>query len=271
MLFLSSRLAARPASSRLCARPVASLVSRVRLSPSVQDVTFLQPMANRLGGALLPAPLPTFSRLGSDRSLTTTALDTGIVFDSLERDRRHEREVWMTERAEWRSERTQLTEKVLQECNKVVLLQRDLIDAQIIAPVLRVNAKNIKIGRGVQAVVDAALDGKFDDPNALTTSGTKGITFAAARADIIRQFGPSGLFPSTLLDMATQVIYHEMSKHMHGSEVDPIEIQEGEHTQAEAMAALTLFLFAARLVGSTVDVQYTSRDKTVQFRISHLV
>ncbi|KAJ7486632.1 hypothetical protein FB451DRAFT_1534563 [Mycena latifolia] len=269
MLFLSSRLAARPVSSLLGSRN-----------------TTLQPLANRLCGLALPVHLaalsfPVSSRLGSTCWLTTTALDTGIVFEFLERDRRHERELWTTERAEWRTERAQLTETVLQESHKVTFLQRDLIDVQktlarvqrnlnlrtgleIIAPVLRMNAKGLKIGRGVQAVIDAALDGKFDVL-------IPGVTFAAARADIIAQFSPSGQFPPSLLDTATKVLYHEVSKDMHGSEVDPIEIHEQEHTEAQTIAAMTLFLFAARLVGSILDVQYTSKDKTVQFSVADLI
>jgi hypothetical protein len=58
---------------------------------------------------------------------------------------------------------------------------------------------------------------------------------------------------------------------MHGSEGDPIEIREGDHTQTETIAAMSVFLFVRRLIPYSLDLRYTSTTGKLQFLISELV
>lgn len=144
---------------------------------------------------------------------------------------------------------------------------------EIIAPVLRDRIHlqtTVKIGQGVQAAVNAVVTGALDNPTLWTASGLQGVTYAAARAEIIALLSPSGHFPIQLVEQAELKLCHDVSKHMHGAEVDCIEVREGEHTLAEIIAVMGVFLFVRRITSFSLDVRYTDTTGARQVSLSQI-
>lgn len=128
-------------------------------------------------------------------------------------------------------------------------------------PILRMRTKIP--GRSTQAMIDAIVAGNLDNPDAATLNRDRqGVTYAQARADVVAQFNPSSLPQPNLIDEASHVLYHEISKRPDGASagVDPIKIMEGDFPQAEIVAVMSLFLFFGRLVRPSLDVRYTFKD-----------
>ncbi|KAJ7804088.1 hypothetical protein B0H13DRAFT_2296810 [Mycena leptocephala] len=139
---------------------------------------------------------------------------------------------------------------------------------EIVSSTLKIRAG---LGGGVQSVIDAIVTGKFDAPAPATPKGLKSVTYTAARTAIVNKMSPSHYVEDQLVDKVSKELYHELSKHMHGSEGDPIEIREGDHTQTETIAAMSVFLFVRRLIPYSLDLRYTSTTGKLQFLISELV
>lgn len=113
---------------------------------------------------------------------------------------------------------------------------------EIVAPVLRNRAKigvrarsnRAKIGvrakiegDGVQSVINAIVAGNLDDHRGLHGP----VTYLDARADIVAKLSPSGEVKIELIDQASATLYQELLwKNMPSAGVDPIQIQEGDHT-----------------------------------------
>ncbi len=123
---------------------------------------------------------------------------------------------------------------------------------------------------GVQNAINAIASGTLDNRTAARPNGTVGVVYADARADIeARLSWLAGLVPQSV-DKAVSLLYHEVSKHVHGQQADPIRIKEGDQSAAEVVAVLSILVFARRRLNFPVDVRYTSTDCSKDFLISEL-
>ncbi|KAJ3916671.1 hypothetical protein F5877DRAFT_68863 [Lentinula edodes] len=107
---------------------------------------------------------------------------------------------------------------------------------EIIADLYRNRLPNSMGRKGVQTVLDMIVNGYFDHQNS--------ITYATAQNVALKSISPSGNFEKKLVTSAASKIYHELSKHLHGVEVDPIVLQEKDFTRAEAIAIFSFLHFS---------------------------
>lgn len=137
---------------------------------------------------------------------------------------------------------------------------------EIIALVVQ---NRVKInGTGVQATIDAIVAGRLNEPKLIRLSGHRGVLFAEARADVLAKLSPSGRLPASQINKALKVIYNET--HDVSAEVNPIELNEGDYTPAEAIAIMSVFLFIHRLIRCNLDIAYTSKHNQIRFKLSQL-
>ncbi|KAJ7224152.1 hypothetical protein GGX14DRAFT_386939 [Mycena pura] len=136
---------------------------------------------------------------------------------------------------------------------KIKVIQNNLdlrTSMEIIAEVLRVRAKHLPKpialpAIGVQPVLDAVVGGRFD---------TSLIHFNDAKKKIMAEVGGT---TSRSVKHALDCIYGELSKHHHdGGGTTHLTVREGEQTPPEAIAALSVLLFARRLFHLSIDAEY---------------
>ncbi|KAJ3926835.1 MAG: hypothetical protein NXY57DRAFT_1027660 [Lentinula lateritia] len=145
------------------------------------------------------------------------------------------------------------TRKMIKDQNLISNLERDVADLkkenakiqgnftirtalEIIADLYRNRLPNSMGRKGVQTVLDMIVNGHFDHQNS--------ITYATAQNVALKSISPSGNFEKKLVTSAASKIYHELSKHLHGVEVDPIVLQEKDFTRAEAIAIFSFLHFS---------------------------
>jgi len=133
---------------------------------------------------------------------------------------------------------------------------------EIIAEVLRLRANhppvvNLRLAPGVQSVLDAIGKGSFDAPGAATVGGgLAGVQYADAQAAVVAAVAAGGGITAKNIAQGLGKLYGELSKHQHPGVSKQISIRHGEQTMAEAIAAMSVLLFARRLFGCQLDAVY---------------
>ncbi|KAJ7283346.1 hypothetical protein C8J57DRAFT_733092 [Mycena rebaudengoi] len=250
----------------------------------------------RLHRTVRTAPIKTAKEPKENLSSVVHALLERIL-----RDREHERRLWadlMANRVSAGSDndddsdsaRLELEDKYWREERRASVFERDLIHAKaevkclksdlnpwtaldILDPILR---SRVKIGaKGVQSVIDAVVAGNLDDSDPIYgNESTRTVTYLDARDDILAKLSPSGEFETQLINQASATLYAQLrlKTHMYDRNVDPIVVQEGDYTEAETIAIMSIFLFVHRLTHCLrPDMRYTNSAGRQQFSISSLV
>ncbi|KAJ6581650.1 hypothetical protein B0H19DRAFT_1116120 [Mycena capillaripes] len=205
------------------------------------------------------------------------------VLDAFSRDRAKERRDLMqefaTERKYWIQELSRLQEKVesyaSSTATQVSTISALQIEVQkyknnlnirsaieIVAEILRLLAPNTRLGRGVQIVVNAVNQGIFDGLSPGPSGQPTHVRFGNAQADVIAAVTAGRGVAMKDVAQAMGRLYDELSKHHHGGVTEVIEMHHGEQTVPEAIAALSMILFARRRFACTLDVVYTDGSGT---------
>ncbi|KAJ7203586.1 hypothetical protein GGX14DRAFT_570041 [Mycena pura] len=134
---------------------------------------------------------------------------------------------------------------------------------EVVAEVLRVHAKQLPKPIpfppiGVQPVLDAIVAGKFNTPL---------ILFDDAKKMIMSQLGG---ITSASVGCALKTIYAELLKHHHDGGSTQLTVKAGEQTPPEAIAALSVLLFARRLFHCSIDAAYQDSTGQPLFLLSNL-
>ncbi|KAJ6498905.1 hypothetical protein C8R45DRAFT_1071565 [Mycena sanguinolenta] len=128
---------------------------------------------------------------------------------------------------------------------------------EIISEILRLKTKTTgpRVGPGVQSVLDAVADGSFD---AQPAGGGGIVHYQTALSDVINAIGAGGGVQIKTVGYAHASLYHTLSKYHHGGVTQTIKIHESDQTVAEAVAAMVVILFARRLWGCQLDIEFTA-------------
>ncbi|KAJ7206075.1 hypothetical protein GGX14DRAFT_397339 [Mycena pura] len=97
---------------------------------------------------------------------------------------------------------------------------------------------------GVQPTINDIVAGRFD---------ARGIRFQDAEGAVFARLTAQGGIQSQDVAHALKTLYHELSKTRHRGVSKILTVRDGEQPLAEAIAALSLILFARRLYGSSFN------------------
>lgn len=112
---------------------------------------------------------------------------------------------------------------------------------------------------GVQPVINAVVRGSFNVPGPKKSGGvgTVRVIYGDAQAAVIAAVAAGGGIGLQDVKQSLAKLYGELLKHHHGGVTDTIHIRHGEQTLAEAIAAMSILLFARWRYASQLDADYT--------------
>ncbi|KAF8217627.1 hypothetical protein K438DRAFT_5273 [Mycena galopus ATCC 62051] len=116
-------------------------------------------------------------------------------------------------------------------------------------------------GSGVQKVIDTIAVGGFNDGN---------VTFEDAKNTVVKELTARGGIKTPDVGRALGVLYAEISKHHHTGVTESLTVRQGEQTLAEAIAIMSIILFARRVYGSVLNAAYYDSNNKFQFTLSTL-
>ncbi|KAJ6621008.1 hypothetical protein B0H10DRAFT_1945645 [Mycena sp. CBHHK59/15] len=111
-------------------------------------------------------------------------------------------------------------------------------------------APKLLLASRVQPILDAIVGGSFDDH----------VKYADAQAAVVAAVASQGGISVKAITQSLSKLYMELSKNHHSGVSDTIEICENEQTMAEAIAAMSILLYARRLYGSPLDAVLRDED-----------
>ncbi|KAJ7507227.1 hypothetical protein B0H11DRAFT_2185697 [Mycena galericulata] len=129
---------------------------------------------------------------------------------------------------------------------------------EIVAEALRIRhnqtpAPMFRLASGVQPVLDAIANGLFDSPGGR-------VRYAVVQADVIAAVAAGGGVTTKNVHQALGKLYGKLSKQHHGGVSQQIQIREADQTMAEAVAAMSILLFARSLIGCRLDAVFTTAE-----------
>ncbi|KAJ7072690.1 hypothetical protein C8F01DRAFT_1243723 [Mycena amicta] len=111
----------------------------------------------------------------------------------------------------------------------------------------------LHLGAGVQAVLDALVQGAFDTATAI---------YSDSQATVVAAVTAGGGISAKSISYSVKTLYATLSKHHHVGISDVIEIRE-DYVMAEAIVAMSIILFAKRLFGCQLDAKYINNQGTL--------
>ncbi|KAJ7201062.1 hypothetical protein GGX14DRAFT_571635 [Mycena pura] len=116
-------------------------------------------------------------------------------------------------------------------------------------------------GLGVQPVIDAVVEGHFNNA---------GAKFNDAQATVTAGLMPHGGIEAYDIGSALSSLYSELSTHYHGGVSKVLTVRHGEQTLAEAIATMSIVLFARQQYASRFDAQYEDFTGKIVLKLSDL-